>query len=129
LRRVQNENCYQWTKINEQTETAPLQYQPIKRGENCSSLGGSFSPSIPSTFEVKECVLAPAYGVPDPEWGDETYFALMADGTIEYWQHGNGPLDFFGFFIFSTMILPVIVAVIISVMYLVKNVLQRRRVG
>jgi hypothetical protein len=123
------EDCDQWIEIDSLTEITPLQYQPIKRGENCSSLDGSFSPSIPSRFEVKECILATAYGVPDPEWGYKTYFALMTDGTVKYWQHGNGILGFFGSFIFSTVILPILVAVIISMIYLIRNVLQRRKAG
>ncbi|MFT3890798.1 MAG: hypothetical protein QM730_04120 [Anaerolineales bacterium] len=125
----ETENCNQWIEIVSPTEIMPLQYQPIKRGETCSSLDGNFSPSIPSKFEIKECILATAYGVPDPEWGYKTYFALMADGTVKYWRHGNGILGFFGSFIFSTVILPVLVAVVISMSYLIRNVLQRRKAG
>src|SRR5690349_17993997 len=38
-----NESCYQWTIIVDKAEIEPLHFQPIKRGENCSSLGGSSS--------------------------------------------------------------------------------------
>jgi hypothetical protein len=121
-------NCRQWQKVDDSAKIDPFQCRPVKRGSNCATLGGSFSPNKPFTGEVTECIVADGC-FPDPEYGSETYFALLSDGTVKYWQHGNGLLGFFGFFIISTLILPTIVAILISAIYLVRNVLRRRKAG
>jgi len=111
-----NEKCKQWKIVDSATEISPFQCRPIIRESNCSSIKSSFSPNNPLTGEVNECVVADGC-FPEPEYGSQTWFALMSDGSVKYWQHGNGMLGFYGFFICSTIVLPIVTAIIVTAIY------------
>jgi hypothetical protein len=113
---VDNENCKQWKIVDGSTEINPLQCRPIKRASECTSLKSSFFPNNPLTGEVNECVVANGC-FPDPEYGSETWFALMSDGSVKYWQHGNGLMGFYVLFIGSSIVLPIVTAIIVTAIY------------
>jgi len=127
LRCGEDSHCPEWQRVNDLAEIQPVQCHPTKRGANCTSLKGSSSPS-PLSGEVSECIVANGC-FPDPEYGYETYFALLSDGTVKYWQHGSGILGFVFNFVLSSVILPFIVAVIISIIFLVRHVAKRNKAG
>jgi hypothetical protein len=119
----QNKNCYHWQIVNNSAEINPINYHQVQKEKDCTSI--SDFPGNPWFGKVSECILAPAYGVPDPEWGYETYFVLMEDGTVRYWQNGNGILSFYFFFILSTIVLPLAVAIIITITYLILFIVRK----
>ena len=127
LRCGEDSNCPEWQSVDDVAEVQPIQCHPTQRGANCTSLKGSSSPS-PLFGEVSECIVADGC-FPDPAYGYETYFALLSDGTVKYWQHGSGTLGFVFNFVLSSVILPFIVAVIISIILLVKHVAKRNKAG
>jgi hypothetical protein len=108
-----NTNCKQWQKLDVLANMNPLHCQPVDRGATCKDLEGYFSPNNPLGADVNECIVADGC-FPDPEYGYETYFALLSDGSIRYWQHGNGLMSFFGGFILSTCVLPALAVVVAS---------------
>lgn len=59
-------------------------YEAIK-GDSCKFHNSRFSPAkVPG--DIDQCVLVPFSGM---EWGGETYFALLGDGTVWRWSHTN----------------------------------------
>jgi hypothetical protein len=76
-----------------------------------------------------ECAYAYELGA---EYGDEGSFALTSDGSILYFHKGRTWVTSDILFIFSTFIFPVIVAIIISVvylaMYIIRQALRKARV-
>ena len=97
-----SDDCHQWVRLDDVENIDPLQCHPVQRGPDCRTLSGAFSPNNPSGGKVHECIVADGC-FPDPEYGSETYFALMADGSVKYWKHGNGLLGFSFFFVLSTI--------------------------
>ncbi len=121
-----SENCFQWIRIDKAEEIHPFQCRPIERGPDCASIGGSLWPNDPVPGKVGECIVADAC-IPDPEFGSLTYFAMMSDGSVKYWQHGAGLLGFQVFFIASTIALPILVAIVVSIVYLIKYIIRKRQ--
>ena len=104
--------CWEWRSISNLSEI-PQPTVPIRRGDNCKNLRSDISLRNPRG-EMVECVYAYELGA---EYGDEGYFALMADGSILHFHEGFTWMTSDVLFIFSTFIFPVIVAIIISVVY------------
>jgi hypothetical protein len=112
------ENCFQWIKTDEDIpsyiEGAGI---IIYRGTDCKSLNSEIFPLSPYG-EMIECVKVANFGA---GYGSVTYFALMTDGTLKYWANGNTAFVSQLMPICTTYILPLIVAVLITVAYLIKN--------
>jgi hypothetical protein len=123
----QYKNCNSWTLIENPADIKPMQYHAIVRGDDCFNLGIYDSPNYSPGDEIKECIYASAAGVPDPEAGYVTYFALMKDGRVKYWQNGNSLLGFQFFLILSTFVLPIVAVVIISAYYEIRKYLQKEK--
>jgi hypothetical protein len=113
----QGDTCNQWSIIDDQNEIEPFQCYPILRGEACNGLSRHFSPP-PLLGKKIECVWVDSC-FPDPSYRSETFFALMANGTIYYWHGGWGSFTFLAYFLLFFMIMPISVAIIISMVYLV----------
>jgi hypothetical protein len=111
---------WEWKAIND-LSSVPTQNFPVVRGSDCEKLEDGVVPSNPKG-QIVECVYAYELGL---EYREEGYFALMADGNIHYWQGGNNAIATQLNFVFSTFIFPVLVAIIISAIYLVTYVIQR----
>ena len=116
------ENCFQWLKT---TEAIPSTGGGtiLSNGTNCASLNKEVFPISFSRKEI-ECVKVVEFGA---EYGSVTYYDLLADGTLGYWDNGNNSISTLFFFVTATFILPFLVAAIISVVYLIKNVIQHIR--
>ena len=117
-------NCKQWQRLDVPTAMNPLQCHPVDRGATCTDLESSFSPNKPLGAEVNECIVADGC-FPDPEYGYETYFAMLSDGSVRYWQHGNGILGFIGWFVISTCVVPALAVVVASFV----DVFKRSKAG
>lgn len=113
---LDNENCKQWIVTNSSTEIDPFQCRPIKRASECTSLKDLFFPNNPLTGEIKECVVANTC-FPSPENGAETWFALMSDGSVKYWQNGTGVFGFYIPLICSKIVVPIVTGIIVSAIY------------
>jgi hypothetical protein len=122
----QNGSCDEWTLVVNPTEITPFQCYPIERGQNCNSIGQYFSPGNPVNGQVIECISANACSM-DGQYNAETFFALMEDGTVRYWYHGNGTLIMLFYFIGFTILLPIMIFVIISFVYLVIFLINKIR--
>jgi hypothetical protein len=118
------ENCFQWLKTTEDLP-GPSAGTFLSRGTNCASLSTEVFPISPSE-KVVECVKVVQSG---GEFGSVAYFALMADGTLQYWANGNSIIAMQVLFVFATFILPFFAAVLISAVYLIKNFIKRVRAG
>jgi hypothetical protein len=118
-----NESCYRWVMVDNASDIPPTQYVPLERGVNCTGIRDGFFPRNPMG-KITECVSATFYGM---ESGYITYFVLMADGKVKYWQHGNSLIEDIYLFFISTVVLPILVAVIISVVYLVRYIVRKSR--
>jgi len=108
-----SQDCNQWSQIDDLVGVTPFQCAPIQRESTCKSLESGFLQSNPRTGEVKECV---AINGCFPK-ATETRFALMVDGTVKYWHHQNGLLVPYFDLALSTLVLPYVVAIIVSVLY------------
>jgi hypothetical protein len=115
-----DQDCEQWIMIDDPTEINSLQCYPIKRSDDCKSLDGYFSPNNPPSSKVNECVVANSCSM-DPEYGSETWFALISDGSVKYWEHGNGLLGFSFLFMITTIALPIVTAIIFTTIYQYKK--------
>ena len=112
--------CWEWRSVSNLSEI-PQPTVPIRRGNNCKNLRSDMSPRNP-IGKMVECVYAYELGA---EYGNEGYFALMSDGSVLNFQEGHTLMTSDILFIFSTFIFPVIVAIIISVFYLVIYIIRR----
>jgi hypothetical protein len=118
------ENCFQWLKTEDIPD--PFAYMTLYRGTNCASLHTEqFLPLSPFGKEI-ECVKVDELGV---EYGTVSYFALMADGTLMYWENTISIFSMQFFSAFFTYILAFFVAIIISVIYLIRNIIKRIRIN
>lgn len=111
---------WEWKAVND-SSSVPTQNFPVVRGNDCEKLEDGVVPSNPKG-QIVECVYAYELGL---EYREEGYFALMADGNILYWQGSNNAIATQLNFIFSTFIFPLIVALIISAVYLVIYIVRR----
>ena len=112
--------CWEWRSVSNLSEI-PQQTFSIRRGDHCKNLRSDHSPRNP-IGKMVECVYA--YEL-DAEYGDEGYFALMSDGSVLHFQKGRTYMTSNILLIFSTFVFPIIVAIIISVVYLVIYVIRR----
>ena len=116
------ENCFQWLKTTEEVPNQSID-TILSRGTDCASLSTEMFPISPSG-KVVECVKVVRFGA---EFGSVAYFALMEDGTLQYWENDNNSIATLVFFVFATFILPFFAAILISVVYLIKNIVKRIR--
>jgi hypothetical protein len=86
LRCDKNELCKKWVKVESAEELNVDNFTTVTRSEICSELVEEDFPQNPKG-STTECVLASYYG---PEYDIKTYYALMSDGSIEYWHHERG---------------------------------------
>ena len=112
--------CWERRSVSNLSEI-PQQAFSVRRGENCKNLGSDISPRFPSGKMV-ECVYAYEVGA---EYGDDGYFARTSDGSVLYFHKARTWMTSDILFIFSTFIFPVIVAIIISVVYLVMSIIRQ----
>lgn len=115
-----NEICHQWVAVEDESKI-PIMPLPIRRGNNCETLDDGILPFNPKGVLI-ECAHAL---IPGPEMWEETYFALMSDGSVWYWQNGGSIFVTQALFIISTFILPIFVALLISLVYLIKHFISR----
>ncbi len=96
----------------------PALYPVLRRGNDCEKLQDGVVPFNPKGHIV-ECVYVwESYNLGDIDY----YFALMADGNILYWHNTRNSADGLGFSCFT---FPLIVAIIISAIYLGIYVVHR----
>jgi hypothetical protein len=112
--------CYEWISVSNLSEI-PQQAFSVRRGDNCKNLRSDIALRILSEKMV-ECVYAFEVGA---EYGDEGSFALTSDGSILYFHKARIWMTSEILFIFSTFIFPIIVAIIISVVYLVISIIRQ----
>ena len=112
--------CWEWRSVSNLSEIQQPTV-PIRRGDNCRNLRSDTSPQNPRGKMV-ECVYAYELGA---EYGNEGYFALMSDGSVLNFQEGHTLMTSDILFLFSSFIFPSIVAIIISVFYVVKYIIRR----
>jgi hypothetical protein len=122
-----NQNCYRWIKVDDVPK--PMDgYSGVSlyRGTDCTSINNDRFP-IALSGKVIECVKVVEVGA---EFMSVVYFALMADGTLQYWQGGSNAIATELFPVFATIITIILVffvTVIISAVYLIKNIIRRIR--
>jgi hypothetical protein len=112
--------CYEWISVSDLSEI-PQQAFSVRRGDNCKNLRSDIALRILSGKMV-ECVYAFEVGA---EYGDEGSFALTSDGSILYFYKARIWMTSEILFIFSTFIFPIIVAIIVSVVYLVISIIRQ----
>ncbi len=107
--------CRQWIPVADVSEIRPLQFMDPIRRPGCENIAGLF-PRDP-IGKVMECV--ETVRPPMPEGGGfRTYFALMSDGTVKYWQGSNG--HFLSLILctgFATLVCPLIGFPIVVYLY------------
>jgi hypothetical protein len=83
-----NDNeCDKWFLVKDAEEIYPVQVTNTIRKTNCEDFNRQF-PRNP-LGKVMECI--ETYQPPMPEGGGfRTYYALMSDGTVKYWQLFGG---------------------------------------
>jgi uncharacterized paraquat-inducible protein A len=59
--------------------------------------------------------------------GSVTYYALMSDGVVKLWRNSNSSIGQSAFFFLSTFVVPVLVAIIISTLYLGIHIGQKQQ--
>jgi len=111
--------CWEWRSVSKLSEI-PLQAFSVRRGNNCKNLRSDIALRILSGKMV-ECVYAHELGA---EYGDEGSFARMSDGSLLYFHKARTWMTSDILLIFSTFIFPVVVAIIISVVYLVISIIR-----
>ncbi len=111
----QRNKCDTWVLAEDASEIVPLQTENTVQGPNCEDFDGRF-PANPSG-KVMECVQT--YQPSFPEGGGlSTYFALMSDGTLKYWQLSEGSfLTPFLYLGISNIVCPLIGLLIITGIY------------
>jgi hypothetical protein len=112
--------CWEWRSVSDFSEI-PQQAFSVRRGNNCKNLRSDISP-LNLSGKMVECVYAYELGA---EYGDEGSFALTSDGSVLYFHKGRTWMTSNILFIFSTFIFPVIVAIIISTVYLVISIIRQ----
>lgn len=110
----ENKNCKKWIRVNNPNDISPDRYGEISRGTDCANLSFFSASPINPPGKVIECLMAPFNS---PDFGSVTYFALMNDGSVKYWKHGNDLISIYFFYCISTIILPIVVMIIISLVY------------
>ncbi len=108
------DTCGQWVPLRNESEIKASRVVPLQRSEQCPKSAGDLFPLDPAGG-MAQCVRV---SYPGPEMGSVTYYALMADGAVKLWRNSNSSIAAYGFFFLSTMVAPVIVAIIISALYL-----------
>jgi hypothetical protein len=116
------DSCRNWISI-ENIADIPKQDFPALRGKDCKGLKHAMFPRNPKG-QMLECLYT---RLPGAESGSEAYFALMADGNVLYWWNGGSLIEAQALFILSTVIVPVAVAVIISIVYVARSFISRAR--
>ncbi len=111
---VGKDTCRQWAPVRSASEIKASRVVPLQRGRQCPKSASDLFPVNPAGGLV-QCVLV-AY--PGPEMGSVTYYALMADGTVKLWRNSGSLIATYAFFFLSTIILPIVSAIIISALYL-----------
>ncbi len=115
---AESDNCLEWKSVED-----PLEFRSwpfMITGKDCNSLQDNPPRSNPRGQYI-ECVYA---YFPGPEMGEEAYYALMTDGSIKYWTNGGSDIERMIFFAFS-IISSILVAVFISIFYLIMNMITR----
>ena len=115
-----NKSCYQWTKVDDVPK--PIDSYSglsLDKGTDCTSLNKNRFPTAPFG-KVIECLKVVEIGA---EYGFVIYFALMADGTLQYWANGSNAIAAELLPVFTIFVLPFFVAIMISVLYLINRVL------
>jgi len=115
-------DCPHWRPVEAVSETSKPPFS-ISTGSDCSSLHGGIFPLDPNG-RIIECVYA---YLPGPEMGEDTYFALMADGSLKYWTKGVSRTALQTLFILSTIVLPFFIGTLISLVYLIEYMRKRIR--
>ena len=83
-----NDNdCRKWVSVKDVSEIYPVQVDNTRREVNCEGFDGQF-PRNPSG-KVIECIRTYQPGMPEGG-GFSTYYALMSDGAVKYWQLQEG---------------------------------------
>jgi hypothetical protein len=116
-----NETRPQWMLLDDGSKIQP--FPPLKRGTNCEVLDDGIFPLNPKG-KIIEC--AGAF-FPGPEMSEEAYFALMSDGSVRYWHNSGSAIVTQLLFIISTFVLPLLVALGISFVTLIKHFSDRIR--
>jgi len=84
---VNDNDCHKWVLVKDIGEIYPVQAENTIRKTNCEGFDEQF-PRNPSG-KVIECIQTYQPGMPEGG-GFSTYYALMSDGTIKYWQLFEG---------------------------------------
>jgi hypothetical protein len=106
--------CRQWVSVPNVSDIKASRVVPLQIDQQCPKSGSALFPLTP-TGRMVECVLV---AFPGPEMGSVTYYALMSDGLVKLWRNSNSMIAQYTFFFLSTIVVPVVVAVIISALYL-----------
>ncbi len=115
--------CGQWVPVRSASDIKAYHVVELQRGQHCPKSAAGLFPLDPAG-RMAECVWV-AY--PGPEMGSDTYYALMADGVVKLWRNSNSLIAQTAYFFLSTVIVPVIVAVIISALYLGIHIGRRQQ--
>lgn len=86
--------------------------EKILRGNNCTNLRKGIFPFDPAG-PIRECF----YTYLEGDFGGDLYLALMADGTLKFWESVED--SYWRGWVVTSIVLSVIVAVIISLLYLI----------
>ena len=113
--------CWEWEVIDEVPKMFESDF-PLMRASSCKEVRDDKFLSNPDG-QIVECVYARFLG---PDFWEEGYFALMADGNVLYWKNGGNALGTQVVFILSTVIVPFTMAVIISIIYLIMHIINQR---
>ncbi len=111
----QDPACRAWEPSNGSLEVSDRFSSVIKRSNNCETLQPGIFPFNPKG-ELAECVHVSYSG---SDFLEEGYFALMASGDIFYWHNFHSTFTSKEYFIFSSLFFPIIVAIIISLAYVI----------
>ena len=108
--------CHEWSVVNDVSAIQPFDVIKPKRASNCELIDKK-APRNPSDTVI-ECVRTfhPSFG----EGGSFTsYFALLSDGRVKYWQHFDGffPFTQICFGIIATIFCPSVALWIATVLY------------
>lgn len=114
-----NDNCLKWMIENDPMEVSPSFGSSSTKGSDCTTLDPR---QKNPRGKVVECLLVDSSG---PEYGSITFFALLADGSIKYRMLSNSTIGMYFFIFLSTFVLPVIVMMIISLVYIFKKYAKR----
>lgn len=111
---VGKNTCGRWVPVRDASDIKGSRVVPLERGQQCPKSARALFPIDPAGGMV-ECVHV-AY--PGPEMGSDTYYALMGDGIVKLWRNSNSMIAESAFFFLSTIVVPIVVAIIISALYL-----------